>query len=113
MQPKIKFWEIIEGALGNKRKMSLSLTQIELLVALLLLTTSLSLSRSCRTEREQCSGSDVCCEGLACAPMFVDEQNKNAFYGNCLASPAAAVHKTPRPLHPLLRNREAAATPSP
>ncbi|KAG0433476.1 hypothetical protein HPB47_019887 [Ixodes persulcatus] len=33
--------------------MSLSLTQIELLVALLLLATSLSVGRSCRTEREQ------------------------------------------------------------
>uniref|UniRef100_A0A4D5RFV3 Putative secreted protein n=1 Tax=Ixodes scapularis TaxID=6945 RepID=A0A4D5RFV3_IXOSC len=92
--------------------MSLSLTQIELLVALLLLATSLSVGRSCRTEREQCSGSDVCCEGLACAPMFVDEQNKNAFYGNCLASPAVAAPKTPRPVHPVLRNRDAAVTPS-
>ncbi|XP_054926810.1 uncharacterized protein [Dermacentor andersoni] len=43
-------------------------------------------SQACRTERQQCSPRNACCEGLACAPMFLDERNPTLYYGNCLQS---------------------------
>ncbi|XP_077562026.1 uncharacterized protein LOC144178217 [Haemaphysalis longicornis] len=78
----------------------------------------------CRYERQQCSPRAACCEGLACAPMFVDEENPQLFYGNCLRPVATALSnsgqsRSDRPdrpdridrpeakiVHPLIRDRQ-------
>lgn len=39
---------------------------------------------NCRRERQQCYKRAACCEGLRCAPMFVDDNNPGLYYGNCL-----------------------------
>ncbi|XP_037517402.2 mast cell protease 1A [Rhipicephalus sanguineus] len=59
-------------------------------------------SQACRTERQQCSPRNACCEGLACAPMFLDEKNPQLFYGNCLQSVPSSLSRAepPKPERP-------------
>lgn len=72
-------------------------------------------SDACRTERQQCSPRNACCEGLACAPMFLDEKNPTLFYGNCLQSVPSSLSRTEHakderppytPRGPVLRDRQ-------
>ncbi|KAL3197278.1 hypothetical protein MRX96_014745 [Rhipicephalus microplus] len=59
-------------------------------------------SQACRTERQQCSPRNACCEGLACAPMFLDDKNPQLFYGNCLQSVPSSLSRSepPKPERP-------------
>ncbi|XP_077484886.1 uncharacterized protein LOC144094892 isoform X1 [Amblyomma americanum] len=68
-------------------------------------------SQACRTERQQCSPRNACCEGLACAPMFRDEKNPTLFYGNCLRPVQSSLSSKPDrppfgPALPLPRDRQ-------
>ncbi|KAH8022586.1 hypothetical protein HPB51_000886 [Rhipicephalus microplus] len=64
-------------------------------------------SQACRTERQQCSPRNACCEGLACAPMFLDDKNPQLFYGNCLQSVPSSLSRSepPKPERPAFSPR--------